>query len=188
MGWRSQLTANFRGFRLTIKGAIARRARWGFWGLKGNPFYDSNQKSYIRWRIALVKDFFLTKFRRINLTAGYFDGSRLDRFSSYKFGFFNELSMHGYMSGVVQAHRAFMLNLSYGYSIGQAFRLEAFYDSIWVTNRYANYKHTYFSGAAIAGSVNVPGLNGILRFEVGMPVINNGIKGLILYVVLLKMF
>lgn len=188
LGWRSRFTFNVKGFRLTLWGEIARRFRWKPWGIPGSEYFNPNQQSYVRCRVVLDKDFFLSPFRKIHLTASYFDGLRLDRFSAYKFGFFNELNMHGYMSGVVQATRAFLLNLSYGYSLGKAFRLELFYDSTWVTNPTNDYHGTYFSGAAISGTINVPGLNGILRFETGMPVVNNGIKGVFVYFVLLKMF
>lgn len=188
LGWRSRFNINVKGFRLVLSGEIARRLRWKSWGIPGSDYFNPNQQSYVRWRAVLDKDFFLSPFRKIHLTASYFDGLRLDRFSAYKFGFFNELSMHGYMSGVVQATRAFMFNLSYGYSLGKAFRLELFYDSTWVTNPTNDYHNTYFSGTAISGTINVPGLNGILRFEAGMPVVNNGIKGVFVYFVLLKMF
>jgi hypothetical protein len=188
LGWRSRLTANFKGFRLALWGEIARRCQWQSWGEPGNDYFNPNQRLYMRWRVVLTKEFFLSTFRKLHLTAGYFDGFHLDRFSAYKFGFFNELNMHGYMSGVVQAARAFMLNLSYGYSVGRAFRLEVFYDSTWVSNPYSNYRHTYFSGAAVSGTVNIPGLKGILRFEAGMPVVNNGIRGFFLYFIFLKMF
>jgi hypothetical protein len=188
LGWRSRFTFNVKGFRLAFWGEIARRLRWKPWGLPGSDHFNPNQRSYVRWRLVLDKDFFLSPFRKIHLTTSYFDGLRLDRFSAYKFGFFNELNMHGYMSGVVQATRAILLNLSYGYSLGKAFRLELFYDSTWVTNPTNDFHNTYFSGAAISGTINVPGLNGILRFEAGIPVINNGIKGVFVYFVLLKMF
>jgi hypothetical protein len=188
LGWRTRLTLNLKGYRLAFWWEIARRSRWRSWGLPGNPGYNPNHRSCMRWRVVLNKDFFLSPFRKIHLTASYYDGLRLDRFSAYKFGFFSDLNIHGYMSGVVQATRAVMLSLSYGYSVGQAFRLEAFYDSTWVTNPYNNYRNTYFSGAAITGTMNVPLLKGILRFEIGMPVVNNGIKGLVVYFVLLKMF
>jgi hypothetical protein len=188
LGWRSRLTANYKGFRLALWGEIARRNRWSFWGEPGNTQFDPGQVSFQRWRVTLSKDFFFSAFRRLSTTAGYFDGLRLDRFSAYKFGFFNELNVHGFMSGAVQATRALAFNLSYGYSVGEVFRLEAFYDSIWVSNRFTGLNNRYFSGTALAGTMNVPGLNAILRFEVGMPVKGNGIKGFVLYFVLLKMF
>ncbi len=188
LAWRSRLTANYKGFRLALWGEIARRNRWSFWGEPGNTQFDPSQVSFLRWRVTLTKDFFFSAFRRLSASAGYFDGLRMDRFSAYKFGFFNELNVHGFMSGVVQATRALAFNLSYGYSVGKVFGLEAYYDSIWVSNRFTGLNNRYFSGAALAGTMNVPGLNAILRFEVGTPVVGNGIKGLVLYFVLLKMF
>ncbi len=188
LGWRSRLTANYKGFRLALWGEIARRNRWSFWGEPGNTHFDPSHVSFKRWRVTLSKDFFFSAFRRLSVNANYFDGLRLDRFSAYKFGFFNELSVHGFQSGVVQATRALAFNLSYGYSVGEVFCLEAYYDSIWVSNRFTGLNNRYFSGTALAGTMNVPGLNAILRFEVGMPVVGNGIKGFVLYFVLLKMF
>jgi hypothetical protein len=188
LGWWSMLTLNVKGYRLALWTELNRRNRWEYWGVPGNSDFDPKQKSFSRWRLILDKDFFLSPFRKIHLTSGYYDGRHLDRFSAFKFGFFNELNLHGYMSGVIQAKRAYTLNLSYGYSLGRAFRLEAFYDSAWITNPTEVYRNTYFSGAAISGTINVPGLNGILRFEAGMPVVNHGIRGLVLYFVMLKMF
>jgi hypothetical protein len=182
------LTLNLKGYRLALWTELNRRNRWEYWGMPDNPDYDPKQKTFARWRLILDKDFFLSPFRKIHLTTGYYDGSHLDRFSAFKFGFFNELNLHGYMSGVIQAKRAYTLNLSYGYSLGKAFRLEAFYDSAFITNPSGVYRNTYFSGAAISGTINIPGLNGILRFETGMPVVNHGIRGLVVYFVLLKMF
>lgn len=187
-GWLSQFTFNVKGYRLSLWGEISRRLRWNPWGIPGSDYFDPDQQSYLRWRAVLDKDFFLSPFKKIHLTAAYFDGFRLDRFSAYKFGFFNELNLHGYMSGVVQATRAYLINLSYGYSLGKSFNLELFYDSSWVTNPLNDYRSTYFSGAALSGTMNIPGLNGILRFEAGMPVVNNGIKGVFVYFIFLKMF
>lgn len=188
MRWRNRFTFNIKGFRLSLWGDIARRSRWQYWGLPGNNDFNPDRKSFYRWQAELDKNFFLSPFSKVQLTAGYYDGSRLDRFSAYKFGFFNELKMHGYMSGVVQATRAFILNLSYAFSVGKAFRLEFFYDSSLATNPVNEFRNTYFSGAAIAGTMNIPGLKGILRFEAGMPVVNNGVKGLMVYFIFLKMF
>jgi hypothetical protein len=195
--WRSRLTFNIKGYRLALWGDIARRTRWDYWGLPGGEHtghpnhtnhYSDKQRTFYRWQAVLDKDFFLSTFRKIHLTAGYYDGRRLDRFSAYKFGFFSELSLHGYPSGVLQAKQVYMLNLSYGYSIGRAFRLELFYDSALVTYPEYHYRNSYFSGTAISGTMNIPWLKGILRFEAGMPIVGNKIKGFMIYFVLLKMF
>jgi hypothetical protein len=153
-----RLILDVNGYNLSFMGTVARRSPWDFWGRSDSSDFDPDQNSYVRWRLLLVKDFFLTKFRRLHLSAGYFDGMRLDRFSDFQFGFFNELKLHGFKSGSVRAERAWTLNTSFGYSFGEAFRLEAFYDSALVTDRLNGYKNVYFSGVGISGTTHVPGL------------------------------
>ena len=187
-GVHARLALNVNGFNLSLMGTYARRNRWNFWGEPGNSEYNPAENSYARWRLLIDKDFFFTKFRRLHLSAGYFDGVRLDRFSAFEFGFFNEMKLHGFKAGSVRAERAWTFNLSYGYSIGEAFRLEGYYDSALVTNRHTGYANTYFSGAGISGTTNIPGLNTILRFDVGLPVVSNHVRGFVIYLVAIKMF
>ncbi len=186
-GFKSRLIANFKGYKLLLLGSIARRGKWNFWGFPNNKSYDQSQQSFYRWRFTVSKNFFLSGFRKFQFMMGYYDGINLDRFSAYKFGFFNEVKMRGFMSGVVQATRAYLLKLSYGYSIGKVFRLELSYDSSLVTNKFNNYKNTYFSSAALSGTVNIPGVNMICRFEAGLPIYSNNVKGYVLNLILMKM-
>jgi hypothetical protein len=187
-GAHALLNLDINGFNLSLQGTYARRSRWDFWGRNGSSEYTPDEKSYVRWRMLFNKDFFFSKFRRLHLSGGYFDGIRLDRFSAFEFGFFSELKLHGFKTGAVRADRAWTFNLSYGYSVGEAFRLEGYYDSALVTNRHTGYANTYFSGTGISGTTNIPGLNTILRFDVGLPVIGNGVRGFAIYLILLKMF
>lgn len=184
----TRLTLDSNGYNVSFMGTYARRSNWGFWGRSEDNDFDPGQKSYFRWRFLLVKDFFLTKFRKLHLSAGYFDGVRMDRFSDFQFGFFNELKLHGFKSGSVRADRAWTFNTSYGYNIGDTFRLEAFYDSALVTDRLSGYNNVYFSGVGISGTTHVPGLNTIVRFDFGVPLISHNIRGFVIYLIFLKMF
>ncbi len=183
-----RLILDVNGYNLSFMGTYARRSSWDLWGRGDSSAFDPDQRSFVRWRLLLVKDFFLTKFRRLHLSAGYYDGMRLDRFSDFKIGFFNELKLHGFKSGSVRVERAWTFNTSYGYSFGEAFRLEAFYDSALVTDRSNGYKNTYFSGVGISGTTHVPGLNTIARFDFGVPLVSHDIRGFVVYLVFLKMF
>jgi hypothetical protein len=183
-----RLILDVNGYNLSFMGTVARRRPWDSWGGSGSSDFNPDQRSYARWRLLLVKDFFLSKFRRLHLSAGYFDGIRLDRFSDFQFGFFNELKLHGFKSGSVRAERAWTLNTSFGYSFGEAFRLEAFYDSALVTDRLNGYKNVYFSGLGISGTTHVPGLNAIARFDFGVPLVSHHIRGFVVYLLFLKMF
>ncbi len=187
-GANARLVFDANGYNLSFLGTYFHRSRWDFWGRSDTSEFNTDQNSYFRWRLMLGKDFFLSKFRRLHLSAGYFDGIRLDRFSAFQFGFFSDLKLHGFKSGSVRAERAWTFNVSYGYSIGEAFRLEAYYDSALVTDRYNGYAGTYFSGVGISGTTNIPGLGTIVRFDVGLPVISHNIRGFAIYLVFLKMF
>jgi len=87
------------------------------------------------------------------------------------------MKLHGFKTGSVRAEPAFTFNVSYGYSVGEAFRLEAYYDSALVTNRRSDYHNTYFSGVGVSGTTNISWLNSIVRFDFGIPVVGQGIKG-----------
>ena len=188
-GSRLRLAVNYKGFQLSLSGKIAARNRWEFWGLPGYNEYNPVQKSYVRWQAELSKDFFLSGLTKLHVKTSYLDGLRLDRFSAYKFGFFNEFKIHGFNSGLVRAHRAWMLSLSYGIDLGKAFSFRAWYDSAWLTNTFEGYNNTYFSGAAISGTTIVPLWgNMLLKFEIGRPIVGNGVKGFIAQIMFLKMF
>jgi hypothetical protein len=58
LGWRSRFTFNVKGFRLALWGGIACRLRWKPWGLPGSDYFNPNQRSFVRWRVVLDKDFF----------------------------------------------------------------------------------------------------------------------------------
>jgi len=186
-GFRGRLTANVSGYKFLFWSSISKRNKWNFWGIDNNNNFDQQQQTFYRWRFAIDKDYFLANFKKFHFTLGYFDGKNLDRFSAYKFGFFNEVKMRGFMSGVVQATKTYLLKLDYGYSIGKAFRLELSYDSALVTNTFNDYKNTYFSSTALSGTVNIPVIDMICRFEIGIPIISNGIKGYVVNLLLMKM-
>jgi hypothetical protein len=186
-GFRGRLTANVSGYKFLFWSSISKRSKWDFWGIDNNNNFDQKQQTFYRWRFAIDKDYFLANFKKFHFTLGYFDGKSLDRFSAYKFGFFNEVKMRGFMSGVVQATKAYLLKLDYGYSVGKIFRLELSYDSALVTNTFNDYRNTYFSSTALSGTVNIPVIDMICRFEIGFPTISNGIKGYVVNLLLMKM-
>jgi hypothetical protein len=188
LGGSAQLVANIGGYGLSFEAESQHRTRWEAWGRPSTSEYDPSQQTYTRWRVRFTKDFFFSNFRRLHVDASYLDGRHLDRFSKYEFGSFSAVRLHGFQNGSVRTQRAETLSLSYGYDVGSAFRLEAFYDSAWATDRQSGYSHTYFSGAGLAGSMNGPWNDTILRFDLGVPIVGGGIHGVAVNVVLLKLF
>ncbi len=184
-----KIDASIKGLDMALWFNAGKRNNWDYWGLPNNEEYKDNQDSFFRWRFILSKDFYLPNFKKFKLKATYLDGKNLDRYSAYKFGFFNEIRMQGYSASSVRAKKAILLNLAYGYKLGETFGVELKYDSAIISNDFESHKNKYFSGVGITGTTALPIWdNTLVRFEVGVPVVRHGIKGFVFYLMFLKMF
>jgi hypothetical protein len=161
------------------------RTKWQPWG---NPAeYDPKQKTFADFGGSLAKSFYLPRFQRIGVEVDYMDGTRLDRFSQYGFGFFGAQRIHGIKSGSLLADRAILGHFSYGFVFSEQFRLEAFYDHGLIDNKLAGYNREPFQGLGIAGQTVGP-YGTLLRLDVGKTIGRNAQKGFVADVVFLKLF
>src|SRR3954452_11370692 len=161
------------------------RTKWEPWGNLAE--YDPKQKTFADFGGSLAKSFYLPKFQRIGVEVDYMDGTRLDRFSQYGFGFFGAQRIHGIKSGSVLADRAILAHLSYGFVFSEQFRLEAFYDHGLIDNKLAGYHHEPFQGLGIAGQTVGP-YGTLLRLDLGKTIGRNAQPGFVADVVFLKLF
>ncbi|HEX9458363.1 MAG TPA: hypothetical protein VGA84_04415, partial [Thermoanaerobaculia bacterium] len=161
------------------------RTKWEPWGHLAE--FDPKDKNYADFGGSLAKSFYLPKFQRIGAEIDYMDGTRLDRFSEYGFGFFGAQRIHGIKSGSVLADRAILAHLSYGFVFSDQFRLEAFYDHGLIDNKLAGYHHEPFQGIGIAGQTVGP-YGTLLRLDLGKTVGRNAQPGFVADVVFLKLF
>lgn len=162
-----------------------KRTTWKPWGNLAE--FDPKQKTYEDFGGSLAKSFYLPKFQRIGAEVDYLDGTRLDRFSQYGFGFFGAQRIHGIKSGSVLADRAILGHLSYGFVFSDQFRLEAFYDHGLIDNKLAGYHNEPFQGIGIAGQTVGP-YGTLLRLDLGKTVGRNAQSGFVADVVFLKLF
>jgi hypothetical protein len=65
---------------------------------------------------------------KVHLNAAYFGGRRLDRFSQYQFGMFDENKMRGVPSTGVRFAELAMLRGSYSINLFEQYRLDLFLD------------------------------------------------------------
>jgi hypothetical protein len=79
-------------------------------------------------------------------------------------------------------------NISYGLNIEDIIRFEAFYDQALLKDKRSGFNNTYFSGAGLLASLNGPWQNSLIRGEIGTPVISHGVRGIVVNVLLLKLF
>jgi hypothetical protein len=162
------------------------RTNWKPWGINLAEF-DPKTKNYTDFGGSLAKSFYLPKFQRIGAEVDYMDGSNLDRFSQYGFGFFGAQRIHGIKSGSLLADRAILAHLSYGFVFSDQFRLEAFYDHGLIDNKLAGYHNEPFQGIGIAGQTVGP-YGTLLRLDIGKTIGRNAQGGFVADVVFLKLF
>ncbi len=174
------------GFRLSTAGSYSRRSKWDFWGLPGNLDFSEEKQDFLRWEARASKNWYLPSFQKVGLEFDYAGGSDLDRFSKYQFGFFGGTRVHGYQSNRVRATEVWAGHASYGFEIGQAFRLEAIGDAAWATDEDTGLDNELLGGVGVQGTFIGPWQT-VVNLDVGVPVAGPD-DGFVLYVVFLKLF
>lgn len=137
------------GYRLALGGSWNRRGEWAPWGLDGA---EATPDTYTLWNAGVARTWHLPKFQKVGLSFEYVDGADLDRFSKYEFGFFADVTVHGYQSDKVRAERAAAAHLSYGFELGQIFRIDLVGDAAWATDRASGLDSELLAGAGIVGT------------------------------------
>ena len=176
------------GYNLTANGGYYVRQKWEPWGDPDLPVYEPNAKDYWKYSVEATKGFYFANFRKLLVKLAYLGGQDLDRFSQWDFGPFTTTSLTGFPSGSVVANEAVLNNLSYGINIESVVRFEIEYDQALVTNKFAGYHNTYFSGIGITTAFNGPWDNTRIRCDVGYPVVAHGVKGFTINAQILKVF
>ena len=177
---------NRNGYRLSAFGRHVVRSEWEPWGLPGSVGFDPEHESFSQWGAALAKVWHLPKFQKIGAEIEYAGGENLDRFSKYQFGFFSDIRVHGYRSDRIRAEEAWAAHFSYGFELGQLFRLDLVGDAARATDDLARLEQEFLAGVGIVGTVTGP-WNTLFNVDVGVPVAgpDTGVSALI---AVLKLF
>ncbi|HEX2644770.1 MAG TPA: hypothetical protein VHU81_17365 [Thermoanaerobaculia bacterium] len=183
-----ELGASFSrfGYGLALSGSYNQRSKWDFWGRPGNAEFDPDQKDFLRWEARASKNWYLPKFQKVGFEVDYASGADLDRFSKYQFGFFGGTRVHGYQSNKVRAEEVIAAHGSYGFEIGQAFRLEGVGDVAWATDELGGLKNELLGGVGVVGSLIGPWQT-LINMDIGVPVAGPD-DGFVAYLVFLKLF
>jgi hypothetical protein len=176
------------GYNVTANGGYYSRLNWEPWGDPDISTYNPDQKNYWKYSVEANKGFYFADFRKLLVKVAYLDGRDLDRFSQWDFGPFTSTSLTGFPSGSVLADSAYLANISYGINIQEIIRFEIEYDQALVTNKFAGYDNTYFSGVGITTAFNGPWDGTRIRADLGYPVVAHGVKGFTINAQILKVF
>ena len=171
------------GYRLVLGGTWNRRGDWEPWGLGGA---NVTPDTYTLWNAGVAKTWHLPKFQKIGLSFEYVDGADLDRFSKYEFGFFSDVTVRGYQSDKVRAESAAAAHLTYGFELGQLFRIDLVGDAAWATDMASGLDNELLAGAGIVGTFIGP-WGTVVRMDVGTALVGPD-DGWSAFIAVLKLF
>ena len=177
---------NRKGYRFRLAGDYNLRGDWESWGLPASSDFDPTHEDYVTWQVGLGKTWHLPKFLKFGAELEYASGSDLDRFSKYEFGSFSDVQVHGYQSSKVRAEEVLAAHLTYGFDIGNVFRLDLVGDAAWATDETAGLDKELLGGIGLAGTVLGPWktiINADIGFAVEGP--DDGVTALVAF---LKLF
>ena len=163
-----------RGYSLLGSSTYGRRAEWEPWGHVEE--FDPATRSYWRYRAVLGKDFFFKTFHKIHVDGGWFGGERLDRFTKYQFGLFDETRVRGVPSTAVRFAELILARASYSFNVFDQFRIEVFYDLGWGDDRAQGLERVRFSGLGLGLNLRGP-RHTIIRLDVGKGFLPESLRG-----------
>ncbi len=183
-----RLTARYnrRGWRARVRGSHTVRGSWEPWGLPGATDFDPEHKEFSRWQVGLGKTWHLPKFLKFGVELEYLDGADLDRFSKYDFGFFSDVTVHGYQSGKVRAEEALAAHLTYGFDVGSVFRLDLVGDAAWASDATSGLDRELLAGVGLVGTVVGPWKT-VINADIGVALAGPD-DGVSVFLAVLKLF
>jgi hypothetical protein len=115
------------GYSVVANGTWYGRASWRPWGAAGTLVVSP--RTYEKYSLSVTKEYFLSVFSKVRVNAAYFGGRRLDRFSQYQFGLFDETRIHGVPSSGVRFGELAMVRGSYSFNVFEQYRFDVFLES-----------------------------------------------------------
>jgi hypothetical protein len=175
------------GYSIAANGTYYFRANWKPWG-PSDALETEPPRSYAKYAVHITRDFFVDAFQKVHLNASYFGGNRLDRFSRYQFGMFDDTRIHGVPASGVRFDNLGMIRGSYSFNIFEQYRLDLFAEQAWGQDRTIDRAWQPLTGLGFAVNLRAP-WNTILRADVGkslLPDRYSGAGSTVLQVMLLK--
>ena len=152
------------GYSAAVNATVNIRASWSPWGPAGA--LETGGRTYAKYSGNISKDFFLSTFQKVHLNGAYFGGHRLDRFSRYQFGLFDDTRIHGVPGSGVRFDELGMVRASYSFNIFEQYRLDLFVDQAWGVDRAVDPSWRPLTGIGAAVNLRAP-FNTILRADGG---------------------
>jgi hypothetical protein len=157
------------GYSLLGSATWFARSHWKPWG-PADALEPDPSRTYAKYAAHLSKDWFFEPFQKVHLNASYFGGSRLDRFSRYQFGLFDDTRIHGVPASGVRFDELAMLRGSYSLNIFEQYRVDLFVEQARGRDRAIGTRWRNLTGLGAAVNFRAP-WNTILRADVGKSIL-----------------
>jgi hypothetical protein len=152
------------GYSVIANGTWFGRAHWKPWGPAGN--LQQTPRTYDKYSLNISKDWYFGLFQKVHVNGAWFGGDRLDRFSQYQFGMFDDTKIHGVPSSGVRYGELSMARGSYSFNIFEQYRFDLFLEQAWARDRAAATDWDRITGVGAAVNVKGPWTT-ILKVDVG---------------------
>ncbi len=175
------------GYSFVANGAWYKRANWKPWGLADSSA-EAPRPTYARYSAGLSRDVFLGVFQKLHFNAAYFGGDRLDRFSRYQFGLFDDTRIHGVPASGLRFDDLAMVRGSYTFNLFEQYRIDLFLERASGRDRAVDSAWQSLTGTGVAVNVRAP-FGTILRADVGhsfLPRRYRGIGSTVVQIMFLK--
>jgi hypothetical protein len=173
-GLRLELGAQRGGWTFAGWWSPAARAGWTPWGHDGGSQrrLQPSPADYQRWGASAGRTILLPGPLTGRVEMVYMDGRRLDRFSRYAFGTFDN-RLKGYPSASVRFDRGGVARTALAWHAGPRLRLDGFFDAALVQDRSASRRARGYAGIGAAVETALPfGLLGGVEWGFGFQGVN----------------
>jgi hypothetical protein len=152
------------GYSVVANGTWYGRARWEPWG--SPDALETSARTYEKYSLNVSKDWYLGLFQKVHVNGAYFGGRRLDRFSQYQFGLFDDTRIHGVPASGVRMSELAMVRGSYSFNLFEQYRFDLFLEQAMGIDRERQTDWERITGLGVAFNVKAP-WNTILRVDAG---------------------
>ncbi len=174
------------GYKVAATASAFARTSWKEWGRPGD--YAPEAKSYRRYSIGGSKDVLFGPFQSIHAGVAWYGGARLDRFSQYQFGLFDEVRMHGVPSAGIRFPELVLMRGSYSFNVLDIYRLDLFVDHARGRDPHDRTAWRPVTGTGVALTFKTP-WNTMFTADIGksfIPDLYRGTGSVVLQVLFLK--
>jgi hypothetical protein len=136
---------------------------------------SGDQPAYRKYTASLSRDWYFKAVHKIHLNGAWFGGQRLDRFSKYQFGMFDDTRIHGVPASGVRFQELSMARGTYSFNLLDLYRLDLFLEQAWGRDRDVARGWRPLTGVGAAANLRVR-WNMILRAEGGKSFLPSGYR------------